>query len=162
LLYAAALRNALKSLAESIDGPIVVLVPGCGRGRLVQFVLDAVQALDVNRSGESDPPDAESTGVVAPDRLTAPEARAGPKRPRTSRAVRVVSVDANPIAVNHCRDRFAHDERVIIVGPIPILPEMLASDLPPELKDVCSRCHVIVSELLGSFADNEVDATHSL
>jgi len=120
--------------------PLVVMVPGCGRGRLVQFVLDAVDALN---------------DYTAPAAVGAAEI--GMKRTRTSepRKVHVYAVDANPIATAHCRSRFGSNERVTIVGPLAIDPGMLSSDVPAALKGALGRCDLIVAELLGSFADNE-------
>jgi len=121
--------------------PLVFMVPGCGRGRLIQFVLDAVDALN----DEAGAPTLETTGGI------------GVKRARTSepRKVHVYAVDANPIATAHCRSRFAGDKRVSVVGPLAIDPGMLSNDVPAALEGALGQCDLIVAELLGSFADNE-------
>ena len=67
-----------------------------------------------------------------------------------------MALDANPIAVSHCEGRFAGDPRVTVVGPLPVRPGMGAAELPPALAFALGRCDVVVSELLGSFGDNEL------
>ena len=171
LMYAAATREAVADLFEARrrerDGgdrdcdevKIVVMVPGCGRGRLLQFVLDAVQAVN-DGAGL----DQEAASAAASAAASTAVSEADAKRPRRQRLVaRVIGVDVNPIAVGHCRGRYAESISkgvVSIVGPVAIVPGMASSQLPPELRAegplaVLGRCDLIVSELLGSFADNE-------
>lgn len=123
------------------------MVPGCGRGRLVQFVLDAADAF-------SDDAEAEAEEAAAPP----PDGAVTTKRARVApwRAVHVYAVDANPIAIAQCRSRFASDShRVTVVGPLALAPGMSPGDLPTTLAPALGNCDLIVSELLGSFADNE-------
>lgn len=120
------------------------MVPGCGRGRLVQFVLDAVEALSEEAAeGEAASPPTDGAG-------TAKRARVAPLQ-----KVHVYAVDANPIAVAQCRSRFASERRVSVVGPLALAPGMGPGDVPAALTPALGKCDLIVSELLGSFADNE-------
>ncbi|CAN0038690.1 unnamed protein product, partial [Heterosigma akashiwo] len=69
------------------------------------------------------------------------------------RDFRVVALDANPLAVAMLTARFGAVQEVEIEGPFKILPDCKSTDLPLSLqgKGFC----LCVSELLGSFADNE-------
>ena len=129
LLYAASINEAIHDISSRTKNlhwkqgitRMNVLVCGCGRGRLIQFVLDAV-----DRKHQSRLP------------------------------IHIWALDANQDAVIACQSRFMNEERVTVCDPYTLLPGVLLEELPRTLRAISSeKCDLIVSELIGSFGDNE-------
>jgi hypothetical protein len=101
--------SSSSSSLSSTTPPLRVLVLGCGRGRLVQFVLDAVAAVEV-AAGSAETVDEGGAGqstTSGPSKEHREIPRGLRRHRRRRRRVEVVAVDANPIAIAHCRRRFA-------------------------------------------------------
>eukprot|EP00638_Chattonella_subsalsa_P005831 CAMPEP_0117746218 /NCGR_PEP_ID=MMETSP0947-20121206/7821_1 /TAXON_ID=44440 /ORGANISM="Chattonella subsalsa, Strain CCMP2191" /LENGTH=204 /DNA_ID=CAMNT_0005563511 /DNA_START=117 /DNA_END=728 /DNA_ORIENTATION=+ len=67
---------------------------------------------------------------------------------------RIVALDANEYAVGVLKERFKEQEHVFIESdPTILYPDVEYGELPASLSQ--NKFHLCVSELLGSFADNE-------
>eukprot|EP00727_Mastigamoeba_balamuthi_P014525 m51a1_g9698 hypothetical protein (355) ;mRNA; r:1374907-1376194 len=79
-------------------------------------------------------------------------------------AAEVHCVDANPQSVDYVSALFAGDPRVVVHPPFVLAPlpraAATAASLGPRgmLSSIAGACDVVVSELLGSFGDNEFAA----
>ena len=64
-------------------------------------------------------------------------------------------VDASPRAVDYCQLRFSSESAIVVHQPHVVSPDDSASTLPHALQQLTGSCQLIVSELFGSFGDNE-------
>lgn len=70
--------------------------------------------------------------------------------------VTVHALEANPVAVEFLKREYVADEDVVTVhGPLALHPAFTESDLPDALSSLCHQFDLAVSELLGSFGDDE-------
>jgi hypothetical protein len=67
---------------------------------------------------------------------------------------RVLCIEANPLALAFLEVRFADDPRVTLVHAV-LSADAHAADLPAQCRSFLHECDLSVSELLGTFADNE-------
>jgi protein arginine N-methyltransferase 5 len=75
---------------------------------------------------------------------------------KTQTTVIIHAVEANPLAVEFLKKEYeANCDSVTIHGPLVLHPFFRESDLPDSLSCLCHRFDFAVSELLGSFGDDE-------
>lgn len=165
LLYWAAITKAMEEIfnqksKNAIDydnstwrqntREVTCLVFGAGLGRLVQYCVDAAQAMQCATSINSQP------AVVA----TKPGSTSGTQLI----TAHVHAVDANPLAVDclcqlfqdhHDNDQPQSFIEVLVHPPFTLFPGMQKEDIPEGLRDIYHECDLVVSELLGCFGCDE-------